>query len=83
MTKNAFVVNNTQDFLSMLNNVTISEDEEDVSYDVESLLTNIPIKDTIDFIFEEIYVHKKLKPVCKTKIYFQGTILQIHIRMYI
>ena len=83
MTKNALVVNNTQDFLSMLNNLTISEDEEDVSYDVESLLTNIPIKDTIDFIFEEIYVHKKLKPVCKIKIYFQGTVLQIHIRMYI
>ena len=38
----------------MLNNVPISEDEEDVSYDVESLFTNVPIKETIDFICEEI-----------------------------
>ena len=30
------------------------EDEEDVSYDVESLFTNIPINETIDFICDEI-----------------------------
>ena len=41
----------------------MSEDEEDVSYDVESLFTNIPIKETIDFICEEIYDHRKLEPV--------------------
>ena len=49
----------------MLNNVTISEGEEDVSYDVESLFTNISLKDTIDFICEEIYIHKKLEPISK------------------
>lgn len=58
LTKNQFVTNNTQDFPSMLSNVPISKDKESV--DVESLSTNIPIKDTIDFIFEEISVHKKL-----------------------
>ena len=52
----------------MLNNVTISEDEEDVSYNAESLLTNIPIKNTTDFICEEIYVNKKLEPICKKSI---------------
>ena len=40
----------------MLNNVPISED---VSYDVESLFTNAPSKETVDFICEEIYVQKK------------------------
>ena len=49
--------------------MSLSEDEEGVSYDVESLFTNIPIKDTIDFICEEIYVHKKLEPICKKSIF--------------
>ena len=53
----------------MLSNMSLYEDEEDVSYDVESLFTNIPIKDTIDFICEEIYVHKKLEPICKKSIF--------------
>ena len=52
----------------MLNNIPLSQDEEDVSYDVESLFTNILIKDTIDFICEEIYVHK-LEPICKNSIF--------------
>ena len=41
--------------------VPLSEDEEDVGYDVETLFTNIPIKKSIDFICNEIYSHKKLK----------------------
>ena len=68
LTKNEFIINNTQDFPAMLNNVPISEDEEGVSYDVESLFTNISIKDT-DFICEELYVHKKLEPICKQSIF--------------
>ena len=61
LTKNQFVTNKTQGFPSMLSNVPISKDKENV--DVESLSTNIPIKDTIDFIFEEISVCKKLEPI--------------------
>ena len=48
----------------MLNRVQLSEDE-DVSYDIESLFTNIPINETIDFICDKIYIHKKLQPICK------------------
>ena len=69
LTKNEFVINNTQDFPSMLNRVELSEDEEDVSYDVESLFTNIPINETIDFICDEIYIHKKLQPICERSIF--------------
>ena len=65
LTKTEFVINNTQDFPSMLNRVKRSEDEEDVSYDVESLFTNIPINETIDFICDEIYIHKKRQPICR------------------
>ena len=54
----------------MLSNLPpLSEDEEDVSYDVESLFTNIPIKETIDYIIEQIYTHKKLKPICSQLIF--------------
>ena len=38
-------------------------DEEDVSYDVESLFTNIPIKDTVEYIVEQIYTNQKLKSI--------------------
>ena len=65
LAKNESVISNTKEFPSMLNSVPISEDKEDVSYDVESLFTYISIKGTIDFICEEIFVHKKLEPICK------------------
>ena len=38
----------------------LQDDEEDVSYDVESLFTNIPIQETINYIIEPIYVQKKV-----------------------
>ena len=69
LTKNEFLINNTQDFPSMLNRVEMSEDEEGVIYDVESLFTNIPINETIDFICDEIYIHKKLQPICKRSVF--------------
>ena len=60
----------------MLNIVTISEDEEDISYIVKSLFTNIPIKDTIDFICE---ICEKSEPICKKCI--QETTVQTHNKM--
>ena len=65
---NEVIINNTQDFPSVLNRVELSEDEENVGYDVESLFTNIRINETIDFIYDEIYIHKKLQPICKRSI---------------
>ena len=44
----------------MLNRVEMSEDEEYVSYNVESIFTNIPINETIDFICDEICIDKNL-----------------------
>ena len=62
LTKNELIITNIQQFPSMLNNVQFSEDEEDVSYDVASLFTNILIKETI---WDDIYNRKKLKPIYK------------------
>ena len=52
----------------MLNRVELSEDEENVGYDVKSLFTNIRINEAIDFINDKIYIHKKLQPICKRSI---------------
>ena len=53
----------------MLNRVEMLEDEEDISYDVESLFTNILINETIDFIYDEIQILEKLQPICKRSIF--------------
>ena len=45
------------------------EDEEDVSYGVESLFTIIPIKEIINYIIEQIYVQKKLTSICSKLIF--------------
>ena len=60
---------NTQQFTSKLNNAPLYEDEEYLGYDVESLFTNIPIKETIDFTWDKIYTRRKLKPICKQSIF--------------
>ena len=37
---------------------------------MKSLFTSIiPINETIDFICDEIYIHKKLQPICKRSIF--------------
>ena len=67
----------TQEFANILKSQPpLQEDEEYVSYDVESLFTNVPIKVTIDFILEEIYTNKKLKPLC-SKLIFKRLLLKL------
>ena len=36
--------------------------------DLESLFTNVPVEETIEYILDEIYVNKKLKPLCKSRL---------------
>ena len=59
-----------QKFPSMLSSIpSLQDDEEDVSYDVESLFTNILIEESINYIIEQIYVHKRLTPICSKLIF--------------
>ena len=75
--KNEYFINDTQKFPSMLSSIPpLQDDEEDVSYDVESLLTNIPIQETINYINEQIYVHKKLTPIC-SKLIFRKLLIKL------
>ena len=54
----------------------LEENEEYVSYDVESLFTNVPIHDTIKYILEEIYTHNKLPHIC-SKLIFKRLLLKL------
>ena len=75
--KNEFTINDTQSFSTDIKNIPpLQENEEDVSYDVESLFTNIPINETIDYILDRIYNKKKLKPVC-SKLIFERILLRL------
>ena len=39
------------------------------SYDVQSLFTNIPLKETVNFILDQIYVQKVLPQICSELIF--------------
>ena len=68
--KNQDFIDGTQKFPNMLSSIPPwEEDEEDVSYGVESLFTIIPIKEIINYIIEQIYVQKKLTSICSKLIF--------------
>ena len=47
----------------------LNPNEEYVSYDVESLFTNIPVGETINYIINETYQKKKLPQICNKTIF--------------
>ena len=53
LTNNKFVIKDCLLFPDILKSTVLEIDEEIVSYDVESLFTNILIKETIDYICEQ------------------------------
>ena len=57
------------DIVAKSANIENSDDYEDVSYDVESLFTSIPIKETIDYIIHKIYTKNVIEPMCKKSIF--------------
>ena len=68
---NEYSINDTLQFPQLLkDSPPLKDDEEYVSYDVDSLFTNIPLKETIDYISEQIYVHNKL-PMIRSKLIFR------------
>ena len=46
--KNVYSINDTQNFPCILSSIPPLQDDEDVSYNVELLFTNIPIEETIN-----------------------------------
>ena len=57
--KNEYTINDSRELSTL---PSLEEDEEDVLYNVESLFTNIPVKQNRSL--HHIYVQKKLTPIC-------------------
>ena len=69
--------NDAQKFPNILSPIPpLQDDEENVLYDVESLFTNIPIQETINYVIEQIYVQKKLLPIC-SKLFFRRLLIKL------
>ena len=51
------------------NQTPLSSDEEYVSYDVDSLFTNVPVEDTIEYIIHQIYNEKKVPQICSKTVF--------------
>ena len=58
-------IKNTEEFpMSLKQQDPLLSDEEYVSYYVESLFTNVPVHETVDYILQEIYVKENLPIIC-------------------
>ena len=67
---NKYTINITQVFPKMHSKLLpLQLDEEDVSFDIENLFTNIPIEDTIKYISDQIYIKNKLPQIFEKKVF--------------
>ena len=70
--KNEFTTEDTQLFSKKIRDFPpLENEEEDVSYDVESLFTNIPLKETVNYILDHIDIHKILPQIC-SRLFLRG-----------
>ena len=69
LSKNQYTISDTLKFPDLLKRADTNDNYEDVSYDVESLFTSIPVAETIQYILNRVYTNKELKPLCKKSIF--------------
>ena len=70
LSQNKYSIRDNQCFTETLRDLPpLNNDEEYVSNDVDSLLTNTQLKETIDCILEQVYVNNKMKPICSKLIF--------------
>ena len=82
MCKNEYSVDDMQKFSNMLSSILpLQDDQEDLSYDDESLFTNIPIEETINDTIEQIYIQKNFMPIC-SKLIFRRLLVKLAYRKY-
>ena len=56
LTKNDYTVSNSYEFVNLVRDFSHKDDYFMVSYDVESLFTNIPLQETIDICLDSLFV---------------------------
>ena len=67
---NQYKISDTQAFASLIKDQPpLNDDEKFVSYDVDSLFTNIPVAETIKYVIHQIYTEKKIPPICSQLIF--------------
>ena len=81
--KNDFVITDTLTFPSLIKDISRADDEEDVSYDVESLFTSIPVQKTIEYIIHVIYENKTNQPFCDKKLIFKNFFRTLNKRLHL
>ena len=74
---NEYIIQNTQEFEKIIGEQDpLESNKQYVSYDVESLFTNIPVHETIEYIINETYVENKLPKLC-SKLIFKRLLLKL------
>ena len=66
---NEYTISDTLSFSEILREHLLDSNEEHVSYDVDSPFTSILLGEKIGFIFDKVYVRKKLEFFCKTSVF--------------
>ena len=69
LSKNEISITDTFIFPELLKNSNNDTCYEDVSYNIDILVTSIPVQETIDYVLQRIYVRKEIKPFCKKSIF--------------
>ena len=74
-----YIIQNTQEFAKITREQDpLKSNEQYVSYNVESLFTNVPVHETIEYVINEIYVENKLPKLC-SKMIFKRLLLKLTI----
>jgi len=55
---NEFMIKDTFDFVNIMSETKINQDEYIVSFDVSSLFTNVPVNETIEIILNKLFKRK-------------------------
>ena len=75
---NEYVLKDACEFAKIFESLpALNEGEQYVSYDVESLFTNVPVNDVIDYIMNQVYVKQKLPIICKKPFIFRRLLVRL------
>ena len=65
LAKSKYTIENTKDFVTRIRKMKVPEGYKMISFDVVSLFTNVPVKETIDIILRKVYDEKLVKTKIK------------------
>ena len=65
LSKSIYTIDSTKDFISYIKDMVIPENYSLVSFDVESLFTNVPLDYTVDLILDRVYNKKDIQTTIK------------------